>query len=361
MTASNSEYPGINLSDDVVALTAALVDIPSESKHERLIADRVEAALRGCPHLGVHRRGNTIVARTELGRNERVVIGGHLDTVPASDNLGHRLVDGRLYGLGACDMKGGVAVGLKLAHELRDPVRDVTYVFYECEEIEGKFNGLAHLAAAEPRWLAADFAILMEPSNAGVEAGCQGTMRVEVRTQGRRAHSARSWLGENAIHKAGEILTRLSNYSAQVVQIDGLAYREGMSAVRIAGGHAGNVIPDEAAVTVNYRFAPSVSPEQAEVHIRELFEGFDVKVVDIAAGALPGLTHPAAASFVEAVGSKPQPKLGWTDVARFSALGVPAINFGPGDPNLAHTASEYVPIDQLHSCEAVLRCWLTGG
>ncbi len=348
----------LDLASDVVTLTTALVDLPSESHHEEAIADAVEAALRALPHLAVERDGNTVVARTSLGRAERVVIGGHLDTVPAADNLPARLVDGRLSGLGACDMKGGVAVALRLAATVAEPVRDVTYVFYEAEEVEERFNGLRRLAETRPDLLAGDFAVLMEPSGAGVEAGCQGTLRAEVRTVGRRAHSARSWLGENAIHAAGEVLDRLRAYVPREPEIDGLRYHEGLNAVLVSGGVAGNVIPDACTVTVNYRFAPDRSEVEAAAHVREVFAGFEVDVVDVAPGALPGLGHPAAEAFVAAVGGGVRPKFGWTDVARFSALGMPAVNYGPGDPSLAHTREEYVETAQLVDCEERMRSWL---
>jgi len=353
----------LDLTADVVTLTAALVDIPSESRQERVIADAVEAALSAYDHLEVIRDGDTVVARTQLGRDHRVVIGGHLDTVPAAGNLPSRrvMVDGedRLYGLGTCDMKGGVAVALRLAAELVAPTRDVTWIYYEAEEIDSTFNGLRRLADERPDLIASDFAVLMEPSNGVVEAGCQGTMRVEVTTEGTRAHSARSWMGENAIHGAAEVLARLSDYEPHRVEIDGLIYREGLNAVGIRGGVAGNVIPDECVVSVNYRFAPSVSALEAEGHLREVFAGFRLKVVDAVAGALPGLAHPAAMDFVAAVGGVPTPKFGWTDVARFSALGVPAVNYGPGDPSHAHARDEYVPTAHLYAIESGLRAWLT--
>jgi len=354
------QFPNLDLSGDLVELAAALIDIPSVSKGEAVIADRVELALTNCEHLEVLRSGNTVLARTNLDRAERIVIGGHLDTVPEHDNLPHAIEGGNLFGLGACDMKGGVAVALKLAAELVEPIHDLTYLFYECEEIESRFNGLALLAESHPEWLAANFAILMEPSNAGVEAGCQGTLRVEVATAGTRAHSARSWMGVNAIHKVGQILNRLNEYSPRVVEIDGLEYREGLNAVAISGGVAGNVIPDAASVTINYRYAPSRLADEAVTHVREVFDGFEVRVVDNAPGALPGLHDPAAAQFIAAVGSGPTPKFGWTDVSRFSELGVPAVNFGPGDPSLAHTQGEFVPISQLMSTHAVLVGWLSG-
>ncbi len=347
---------------DLVTLLGTLVDIPSESLAEAPIADAIEAALAGAAHLAVERDGNSIVARTQLDRTERVLICGHVDTVPEADNLPHYLdvVDGeeRLVGLGSCDMKGGLAVGLALAATVTAPTRDVTYVFYESEEIDARFNGLRRLAATRPDLLAGDFAVLMEPSDGGVEAGCQGTLRAEIHIKGRRAHSARSWLGSNAIHGAADVLARLAEYQPARVMVDGLEYREGLNAVGIRGGVAGNIIPDECVVTINYRFAPTLSEDLAVRHIQTVFEGFDVRVVDVAGGALPGLSHPAAQAFVERTGAEPRPKFGWTDVARFSGLGIPAVNFGPGDPSLAHTREEYVPIQQVLETHRVMREWL---
>jgi succinyl-diaminopimelate desuccinylase len=355
--------PHLDLTAGVVDLLRVLVDTPSESKQEQAIADAVEQAVSSFDHLDVIRDGHTIIARTHLGRAERVAIGGHLDTVPENNNMPSRLVtvegEERLYGLGACDMKGGVAVALRLAAELVAPTRDITWIWYEAEEIDSRFNGLRRLAEERPDLMTVDFAVLMEPSNAVVEAGCQGTMRVEVRTSGARAHSARSWMGHNAIHDAGEVLRRLEAYDPRRVEIDGLTYREGLNAVGIRGGVAGNVIPDECVVSVNYRFAPSRSAVEGEAHLREVFEGYDVTVVDAVDGARPGLSHPAAAAFVTAVGGTPSPKFGWTDVARFTTLGVPAVNFGPGNPSLAHHRDEYVRVEDLHAVEAGLRAWLT--
>jgi succinyl-diaminopimelate desuccinylase len=348
----------LDLSADVVDLTRALVDIESVSRNEQAIADEVEAALAGVDHLEVVRDGHTVVARTCLGRPERAVIGGHLDTVPVNGNLPSRVDGGLLHGLGTCDMKGGVAVALRLAATVPTPNRDLTYVFYECEEIEAEFNGLGRLTRQRPDLLAADFAILMEPSNARVEAGCQGTMRVEVVLRGERAHSARSWRGVNAIHAATPVLQRLLAYEPRQPVIDGLRYHEGLNAVGIAGGVAGNVVPDECRISINHRFAPDRSEASAEAHVREVFDGFEVVVLDSAPGALPGLDRPAAAAFVDAVGGAVAPKFGWTDVARFAALGVPAVNFGPGDPMLAHKQEEHVSLADLHRCEDALREWL---
>jgi len=350
----------LDLSADVVAVTRQLVDIESVSHHEQRLADAVEAALVACGHLEVQRRGNTLVARTDLGRDERVVIAGHLDTVPVNDNLPSRLDGPLLHGLGTCDMKGGDAVILRLAATLPEPNRDVTFILYDAEEVESVHNGLRKLAESDPDLMTADFAILMEPSNAVVEAGCQGTLRVEVTVRGERAHSARSWMGRNAIHDATAILQRLLDYQPRRPDIDGLVYHEGLNAVGIRGGVAGNVVPDECVVTVNHRFAPDRSEAEAEAFVREVFEGFEVVVTDSAPGALPGLAVPAARAFVDAVGGTANPKFGWTDVARFSGLGVPAVNFGPGDPTLAHRQDEHVPVEQLTRCETALRGWLGG-
>jgi succinyl-diaminopimelate desuccinylase len=349
----------LDLSSDVVSLTAALVDIASESLAEQEIADAVETALRAYGHLDVVRDGHTIVARTQLGRPERVVIAGHLDTVPANGNFPSRLEGDVLHGLGSCDMKGGVAVALRLAASVREPVRDVTYVFYDGEEIAAEHNGLGRLARERRELLAGDFAILMEPSDAGVEAGCQGTMRVEIRTAGERAHSARSWMGSNAIHALAPVLDTLNTYVAREVEIDGLVYREGLNAVGISGGVAGNVVPDEAVVTVNFRFAPDRTEAQAHQHLQEVFEGYGLTVTDSAPGAMPGLMQPAAAAFVAAVGAEPRPKFGWTDVAQFTLLGIPAVNYGPGDPIYAHKADEQVPVEHLHRVLATMTRWLT--
>ncbi|MBV2152158.1 succinyl-diaminopimelate desuccinylase [Kitasatospora sp. SUK 42] len=349
----------LDLTLDGGALTARLVDFPSVSGDEQALADAVETALRGYPHLTVDRYGNNVVARTNLGRAERVLLAGHLDTVPIADNLPSYVEGDLLYGCGTSDMKSGVAVQLRLAATVAEPNRDLTFVFYDCEEVEAHRNGLGHLAKDRPEWLAADFAVLMEPSGGVVEGGCQGTLRAQIRLSGVRAHSARSWLGDNAIHHAAEVLTRLANYQPRRVEIDGLEYREGLNAVRIDGGVAGNVIPDECVVTVNFRYAPDRSEAEAEKHVREVFDGFELTVTDFAPGALPGLSQPAAQAFLAATGGQARAKFGWTDVARFSALGVPAVNYGPGDPNLAHKREEHCSLTAIAETEDRLRAWLT--
>ena len=353
----------LDLRDDPVTLTAALVDIPSESRHEQHIADAIEGALREQTRgYEIVRNGNAVLARTHLGRPSRVMLAGHIDTVPAADNVPSRRVGDLLYGCGTSDMKAGDAVFLHLAATLAEPAHDITLVCYDCEEIEAPANGLGRIERELPDWLHADVAILGEPSGGLIEAGCQGTLRATVRATGTRAHSARAWLGDNAIHKLGGVLERLSSYRARDVDIDGCTYREGLSAVGIDGGVAGNIIPDAASVTVNFRFAPDRSVAQALAHVREVFDGLDVDVqqTDAAAGALPGLTKPAAAALVEAAGGQVRAKYGWTDVARFAALDIPAVNFGPGDPNLAHRVDEHVEVGHITAATDMLRAYLTG-
>ena len=362
---------------DVAALTATLLDAPSVSDDEGPLADAVEAALARLPRLGVRRFGDAIVARTELGLPARVILAGHLDTVPLPTAPGARGTvpsawEGDvLYGRGAVDMKSGVAVQLALAGlfgraDGPDPVHDVTWVFYDHEEVDSARSGLARIARQAPELLEGDFAVLLEPTDGVVEGGCNGTCRYRVRFEGVAAHSGRAWRGDNAIHKLGALLSALAAYEPATVTVEGLDYREGLNAIRVSGGVAGNVIPDAAATEVNYRFAPDKTLEQAHAHVREVFAaaGVDwdaqVEVTDASPAARPGLDRPAAAAFVAAVGGEPMPKYGWTDVARFSELGVPAVNFGPGDALLAHTDDEHVERAAVERCRDALEAWLRG-
>ena len=352
----------LDLTQDVVTLTESLCNIESVSLNEAALADAIEAELAKLDHLEVVRDGNSLVARTNLGRDERIVLAGHIDTVPLTSepaNLPVKRVNGKLWGRGTTDMKGGVAVQLKLAHDLVAPNRDITFVFYEGEEIEDQYNGLGRIARTRPDLLeGAAFAVLLEPTNGGIEGGCKGTLRVHVRTKGLAAHSARPWKGDNAIHKAADILNRLREYEPQTVNVDGLDYHEGLNAVNISGGIAGNVIPDACTVTVNYRFAPDKSADEALAYVTAFFDGFVLECDDLAGGARPGLDRPAAKAFVEALDLPVVAKEGWTDVARFSAVGVPAVNFGPGDPNVAHMDDEWCPEDQIVDALEALTGWL---
>ena len=371
---------------DLGALALALVRVPSASGAEAPLADAVQAALAAEPHLEVLRHGNTVVARTRLGRSERVVVAGHLDTVPASRRTGN--VPGRLeerdgrtvvWGRGSVDMKGGVAVGLHLAATLAAPRRDVTWVFYDNEEVVAERNGLGRALAAHPDWFEADLAVLGEPTGASIEGGCNGTLRLILDVPGLAAHSGRAWRGVNAIHAASTLIERVRAAPLRTVDVEGLAYRESFSVVLIEGGVATNTIPDRCRVTVNYRFAPDLTAEAALARARRVLAGLDadgdeaepvidagtgpvaVELDDLCPAARPGLDSPMARELIALVrerGGGVGPKYGWTDVARFSAAGISAVNLGPGDPVLCHTDDEHCPVAQIEAVAGALRAWL---
>ena len=351
-------------SDDLLALTAALIGVPSVSRHEEVLADAVEQRLRGrASGLVVSRLANNVIARTEHGRGRRVVLGGHLDTVPANDNLTPRLEGDVLSGLGAADMKGGLAVLLRLAEDAgavgAAPHFDLTFVFYEGEEIAEEHNGLRAVFAERPDLLDGDFAVLLEPTGGAVEAGCQGTLHLRAHFAGERAHSARPWMGRNAIHAAAAALARIAAHESDTVDVDGLEYRESLQVVRVEGGVANNVVPDECSIVVNRRFAPCYSVEEARAQVHALLTGADhIDVLNASPAAPPNLADPLVAEFVQSAALPVRPKLGWTDVARFAARGVPAVNFGSGDPAVSHTAGECVTRASVEQCHAVLACFL---
>ena len=362
--------PHLDLSAPVEDLAAQLIDIPSVSGGEHAIADAVQAALTAqAPHLSLTRDGDAIIARTETAAAQRVIVAGHLDTVPIKDNVPSRWDDdgATLWGRGSVDMKAGVAVMLSLAARLDRPMRDLTWVLYDHEEVEEPKNGLGRLSRKHPELLEADFAVLCEPTSAAIEGGCNGTLRVDVTIPGVAAHSARAWKGVNAIHRAAPLLDALHSYEPATVTVDGLDYREGLNAVGIRGGIAGNVIPDAAVITLNYRFAPDKSLEQAQAHVADVVARSGVEHTlhwtDLAAACRPGLDAPLARSFADAVaahgGGSPRAKVGWTDVARFGELGIPAVNYGPGDPELAHADHEACPVADIRACHAGLEAWLT--
>lgn len=342
----------------VVELTRLLCDIESVSGEESHLADRIEATLATASHLDVLRHGNTVAARSATSAPGRILIAGHIDTVPVSGCLPATLDHEWLWGRGSVDMKGGVASHLIHAMNPAPARHNITWVFYDQEEVDAAKNGLGLFATAHPEWMVADFGILGEPSNAVIEGGCNGTLRAVVTATGKQAHSARPWKGINAIHALSPLLERLATHSPEKRRVDGLEYRESVQAVGISGGIAGNVVPDAASITINFRFAPDRSIDDAISHLSTLCEGYAVEVVDAAAGARPGLDSSMAKDFVAFVGQPPAPKYGWTDVSRLSEAGIPAVNFGPGDPSLAHSPDEKVPLSQLRSAHDILGQWL---
>jgi succinyl-diaminopimelate desuccinylase len=351
---------------DLLARTADLVAIPSESHAEAAIADHVEHRLRAHGHLDVERVGDNVVATTRHGRGARLILAGHLDTVPANANGTPRIDGDVLWGLGSADMKGGLAVMLELAAEVSDPAVDVTWIFYTAEEVAAEHSGLGHLFGSRPDLLAGDAAVLGEPTDAALEAGCQGSMRLRVTLAGARAHTARPWMGRNAIHRAGPLLAALADYEPRRPVIDGCEFREAIQAVFVEGGVAGNVVPDRAVVSLNHRYAPDRTADEARAHVEavlapHLDDGDEVEVVDVAGAAAPGLAHPLLATLRDRNRLPVRAKLGWTDVARFAAVGIPAVNFGPGDSTLAHTKDEHVDRASLEAVHAALSDLLRHG
>jgi len=350
---------------DLMALTAELVDVPSVSFAEAELVALLESELRAVPRLTVDRIGDNLVARTDLGREHRLVLGGHTDTVPG-DTSGSRLDGDTLWGLGTADMKGGLAVMLELARTMSEPVVDVTWVFYAREEVAIVHNGLRELFAEAPELLAGDVAILGEPTGGVLEAGCQGTMRFEVTMAGARAHTARPWMGRNAVHRLGGLLAALEGYEHREPEVEGCRYREALQAVHVEGGVAGNVVPDRAMVRINHRYAPDRSGAEAEAHVREFLAPFldggdTMELVDHSPAAVPGMSHPLLRTLAERNGLEVRAKLGWTDVAFFAEHGVPAVNLGPGEATLAHTADERVERSSVEGCYAALRDLLETG
>jgi succinyl-diaminopimelate desuccinylase len=344
---------------DLLALTADLVAIASPSHQEAEIVDLLEAELAPLPWLTVERVDQNLVARTTFGRTTRVLLAGHTDTVPANGNETPRIEGDTLWGLGSTDMKAGVAVMLELARTVSEPAVDVTYVFYAAEEVAEVHNGLGHLFRDRPDLLEADVALLGEPTDAVIEAGCQGTMRLRVTLHGERSHTARPWMGRNAIHRLGTLLVAVDQHPTREPVIDGCQFREALQAVAVEGGVAGNVVPDRAVVELNHRFAPDRTPAEAEAAVRAVFghlleEGDTVELVDLGGAAAPSLDHPVLAALIARNDLPVRAKLGWTDVSRFAAAGIPAANFGPGDATIAHTAGEWVGRAPIERCFAAL-------
>jgi succinyl-diaminopimelate desuccinylase len=350
------------VSPDLLAETAELMAIPSVSHHEQDLADHIEARLRGAPWLEVTRIGANVIARTTGNRPGRVILAGHLDTVPANGNASPRFEGDSLWGLGAADMKAGLAVNLDLATSVDDPASEVTYVFYAGEEVAREHNGLLAVAASRPDLLAGDVAVLGEPTSALVEAGCQGVVKAAVTLAGRRAHSARPWTGDNAVHRLAPLLAGVAGWPERQPVIDGCRYRESVQVVAVEGGVAANVVPDRASIVVSFRYAPDRTPAEATEALRAVVgtgmdpdRGDHMEILDLAPAAPPGLAHPILARLVEATGAPPRAKLGWTDVAFFTERGVPAVNLGPGDPEVAHSASERVERQDLDLVSGCLR------
>jgi succinyl-diaminopimelate desuccinylase len=359
LTGAVNDPSAHTMSSDLLRRTADLMRIPSESFEEAAITDVIETELRGLDHLQVTRVGDNVVARTTADRPMRVVLAGHTDTVPANGNVEPRIDGDVLWGVGASDMKSGLAVMLELAANHRAPAVDVTYVFYAREEVAAVHSGLGELFDERPDLLTGDVAILGEPTDGQIEAGCQGTLRFRIVLHGARAHTARAWMGRNAIHRVGALLRVLEQYEARRPEVLGCHYHEALQAVRVEGGVAGNVVPDRVEVEVGHRFAPDRTVEAAAQHVRSLLAAVlepedEIELVDSSPAAAPAVGHPCVAALIDRHGLAVTAKLGWTDVARFAERGIPAVNLGPGDATLAHTAEERVERVSIERAHAAL-------
>ncbi len=343
--------------------TLALVLMESVSGHEDAIAEYVATRLRANPRLEVERIGDNVVARTTGLHKTRLVVAGHLDTVPG--DAGTARVEGdAVVGLGACDMKGSLSVMLELATRDVAHSNEVTWVFYAREEIARAQSGLRELLELRPDLLAGDVALLAEPTGGTVEAGCQGSLRVSVTVRGSRAHTARPYMGRNAIHRLGAVLARIAAYTPRTTVVDGVTFTEQLQVVSVDGGVSGNVVPDVAHCVVNHRFAPDRTVGDAVDWLRGYLETTldETDVVDLddwAPAAAPAMDNEHLRSLVGLSGRTVRAKVGWTDVATFQEMGIPATNFGAGNPLLAHHPNERVTADELAEFSRVLGAWIS--
>ena len=326
---------------DLVETLSWLIDIPSVTGDEARIRDTIAERLAEMP---VQLVGESMVVGQP--QEQAFVLVGHLDTVPLQGHVGATVEDGRVHGLGATDMKSGLAVMIHLMESLGPD--HLACVFYAGEEGPMSGNQMQMILEGAPWLLGSAAAVVMEPTDRGLEAGCQGVINAEVAFEGEAAHSARPWLGDNAITKSGEFLARMRSLGPEPHLVSGLEFKEVISVTRAHGGVANNVIPSQFTLNINYRFAPDRPMDQAVVHLREVCVGADrFSIVDSAPAGAVSIDHPFFRRLIEVSGAPVAAKQGWTDVAQLSAVGIPAVNFGPGEPGLAHKPGESVRIDDL--------------
>ncbi len=344
---------------DIVSTLVDLIDIPSEVGDEgRLCTSLAERLMETWGIDGVERLGNSLIVGKRSQR-PLVLLVGHIDTVPGQGQGRAAIQEGRVVGLGASDMKSGLAV---MVHLLEDPsVRlgpyDVVGVFYDREEGPADENGLEPVLERAP-WLSdAEFAVVLEPTDLELQVGCVGTINATVRFEGHSAHSARPWLGENAITKAGSWLAELHARRPESIIIDGLEFKEVFSVTTASGGVARNIIPAGFDINLNYRFAPNKTLDEAEARLREVAASADlIEIVDRApAGPVPA-GNPHFERLASLSGAARTPKQAWTDVARLAQYGIAAVNYGPGETAQAHQVAESVALDNLRvAYEALFR------
>ena len=352
--------------DRLAELLLELLRLPCVTGEEGPIADWLEAryAARGEE---VRRVGHSVVAGALDDPRPVILLVGHTDVVPPTPvDLDFRRDRGMVLGRGASDMKSGLAVGMDCFEDpaLRAGPYNLVLVAYAGEEGAHQGNELGPLLCALPALCQAALAVVLEPTDLRVQLGCMGALHAEVTFSGRAAHSARPWQGENALTKAGEFLSQLHALQPEDITVDGLVFREVVTATRAwtePVREARNVVPDRFTVNCNYRFAPDKSEEEAERHMRELVGArADVVTVDLAPAGQPHRDHPLVARFIDSVDAPVEPKQAWTDVARFTSMGVPALNYGPGLTAQAHQSGEHVPEENLLSARQALTRFLDG-
>jgi succinyl-diaminopimelate desuccinylase len=331
---------------DLAARTLELVDLPSESRHEAGIVALVRELV---PLEPLYDDGDVLL----YGDPEApVLLAGHLDTIPAQGNIPGRLADGAVHGLGASDMKGGIAVMIELARAGASG----RYVFFNREEVPVSESPLPALFAT-PLLDGIRLAVVLEPTDCILHAGCLGNIQARVTFHGESAHSARPWTGVNAIHELVRGLEELVRLEPLDVELDGLIFREVVSAVRVEGGIASNVIPAAASVELNFRYAPGRTRADAEARLRELVPHGEVELLSNSPSAPPALGNPLARKLRDLVPDV-APKQAWTPVAQFAEQGIDAINYGPGATAYAHKVDEQIPVANLEQCYATLRSFL---
>ena len=347
----------MSLVDDLVGL----IRVPSVTGEEEALCTLL--ARRLSPRFGADalvRIGNSLVVGRPTG-NPLITLYGHLDTVPEQENLEPRVEGGRVFGLGASDMKSGLAVMLGLLEDGAPAATryDVAGVFYDREEGPAADNGLEEVLDSVPWLSSAALAVVLEPTDLRVELGCQGAINATVSFLGAAAHSARPWLGENAVTRAAPWLMEMAARLPERVSVGGLEYHETFTVTTATAGVAPNVVPPRFDLNLNYRFPPDRTPAQAEARVREVAAAADeVVIVDLAPAApVPG-SNPHLDRLVEASGGDPRGKQAWTDVARLAARGIPAVNYGPGEAAQAHTSGESVAIANLEAAFEVLHRFL---
>jgi succinyl-diaminopimelate desuccinylase len=338
-----------------------LCSIASPIGEERALCDAVQERLGRLP-LGapVRRYGDSLVVPLTRGTGgPKIALAGHLDTV-RTENGPARIEGGRCFGAGSSDMKSGLALMIELAEGGRHAGSDLTLVFYAREEGPYAENELGPVLAQDPELSHVDLAVCLEPSDNKLHLGCMGSVHATVTFVGRTAHSARPWEGDNAVTQAADLLTELRALRPVESVIEGMSYRSSTTVTQARdGGRGRNVVPDRFVLNLNHRFAPDRTLDEAVAHVHALVGGrAEVEITDRSPAARPSAGHPLVKALVEAGVRAVEPKQAWTDVARFSALGIAAVNFGPGENAQAHQRNESTSLALIHEGYTILERWL---